>query len=140
MASQGLFPAIDALASTSIMLDPRIVGQVHYDVAEEVRRVMEHYRELQEIIALLGMEELSKEDREAVGRARRLIRYLTQPFAVTSQFTGLKGASVPLKDTLADCQAILSGVADDWAESSLYMIGTLEDARLKEQRTSESAA
>ncbi len=140
MASQGLFPAIDPLASTSIMLDPGIVGQVHYDVAEEVRRVLEHYRELQEIIALLGMEELSRVDQEAVGRARRLIRYLTQPFAVTSQFTGLKGASIPLKDTLADCQAILAGAADDWAESSLYMIGTLEDARLKEQRSSKSAS
>jgi len=133
MASQGFYPAIDPLSSTSIMLDPRLVGEEHYGIAEEVRRLIEHYRELQEIISLLGMEELSLADRTAVGRARRLIRFLTQPFEVTSQFTGLAGASVSLKDTLAGCRAILDGEADDWAESSLYMVGTLADARAKEQ-------
>jgi len=133
MASQGLYPAIDPLASTSVMLDSRVVGEDHYRTAEEVRRLIEHYRELQEIISLLGMEELSAGDRAAVGRARRLIRFLTQPFAVTSHFTGLAGASVPLEETLAGCRAILDGAADDWNESSLYMVGTLDEARAKEQ-------
>ena len=100
MASQGLYPAVDPLASTSVLLDPAIVGEPHYDIAEEVRRLIEHYRELQEIISLLGMEELSAADRKAVKRARRLVRFLTQPFAVTAQFTGMPGASVALEDTL----------------------------------------
>jgi F-type H+-transporting ATPase subunit beta len=136
MASQGLYPAIDPLASTSSMLDARVVGNEHYETAEEIRRLIEHYRELQEIISLLGMEELSAADRTAVGRARRIIRFLSQPFAVTSQFTGLKGASVPLDDTLKGCRAILKGEADDWAESSLYMVGRLDDARRKEEAQS----
>lgn len=133
MASQGLYPAIDPLESTSVMLDPRMVGEQHYETAEEARRLIEHYRELQEIISLLGMEELSAADRTAVRRARRLIRFLTQPFAVTSQFTGLEGASVSLDETLKGSRAILDGATDDWAESSLYMVGTLEDARAKER-------
>jgi len=140
MASQGLYPAIDPLASTSVMLDPRIVGQEHYETAEDVRRLIEKYRELQEIISLLGMEELSSADRTAVRRARRLIRFLTQPFAVTSQFTGLEGASVSLEETLKGCRAILAGETDDWAEGSLYLVGTLEDARAKEQAEGEKAA
>ncbi|MGD9862797.1 MAG: F0F1 ATP synthase subunit beta [Pseudodonghicola sp.] len=132
MASEGLYPAVDPLASSSTLLDPAIVGQRHYDIAEEVRRLIEQYRELQEIISLLGVEELSAADRKAVGRARRLIRFLTQPFAVTAQFTGRAGASVTLEDTLAGCEAILNGEADDWEEGSLYMIGTIADARAKE--------
>jgi F-type H+-transporting ATPase subunit beta len=133
MASEGLYPAIDPLASTSIMLDPRMIGDEHYAIAEEVRRLIEHYRELQEIILLLGMEELSATDRTAVLRARRLIRFLTQPFAVTSQFTGHEGVSVPLQETLRGCRAILDGEADDWVESALYMVGSLDDARAKER-------
>jgi F-type H+-transporting ATPase subunit beta len=132
MASEGLYPAIDPLASTSAILDPRIVGEEHYAIAEEVRRLIEHYRELREIISLLGMEELSAADRAAVRRARRLIRFLTQPFGVTAQFTGLEGALVPIADTLRGCRAILDGEADNWAESSLYMVGDFEDARRKE--------
>ena len=132
MASEGLYPAIDPLASTSAILDPRIDGEEHYAIAEEVRRLIEHYRELREIISLLGMEELSAADRAAVGRARRLIRFLTQPFRVTTQFTGLDGALVPLSDTLRGCRAILDGEADAWAESSLYMVGDFEAARRKE--------
>jgi len=132
MAAEGLYPAIDPLASTSVMLDPRVVGAEHYTVAEEVRRLIERYRELQEIIALLGMEELGSDDRAAVRRARRLIRFLTQPFSVTSQFTGRAGTSVALADTIAGCRAILDGQADDWEESALYMIGTLREAHQKE--------
>jgi F-type H+-transporting ATPase subunit beta len=133
LASQGLYPAIDPLASSSILLDPRVVGERHYRVAEDCRQLIERYRELQEIISLLGMDELSRDDRRAVQRARRLVRFLTQPFAVTAQFTGEAGASVPLEDTLHGCEAILAGETDDWDEASLYMIGTLADAQAKQK-------
>ncbi len=131
MASEGLYPAIDPLASTSTLLDPDIVGREHYETAEEVRRLVERYRELQEIIALLGIEELGAADRRAVGRARRLIRFLTQPFAVTSQFTGIEGSSVALADTISGCRAIMAGEADALAEDALYMTGTFEQARAR---------
>jgi F-type H+-transporting ATPase subunit beta len=137
MASEGLYPAIDPLASSSTMLDPQVVGNDHYEIAEEVRKLIEHYRELQEIISLLGMEELSKADRTAVRRARRLIRFLTQPFAVTAQFTGQEGAVVPLDETLRGCRAILDGETDDWDESAFYMIGTLDDAEEKNRQLGE---
>jgi F-type H+-transporting ATPase subunit beta len=140
MASQGLYPAIDPLASTSVMLDPRVIGAEHYETAEQVRRLIERYRELQEIISLLGIEELSAADRTAVRRARRLIRFLTQPFAVTSQFTGLEGASVTLDETLKGCQQIIAGTTDDWGEDSLYMVGTLDDARTKERAAEGKSA
>jgi F-type H+/Na+-transporting ATPase subunit beta len=140
MASEGLYPAIDPLVSTSTMLEASIVGREHYETAEEVRQLVERYRELQEIISLLGIEELGAADRKAVGRARRLIRFLTQPFSVTTQFTGIEGASVSLADTLAGCRAILQGEADDWAEESLYMVGTLDDARAKEAAAAGRAA
>ena len=129
MASEGLYPAVDPLASSSTLLDPSIVGKRHYETAEKVRETIEQYQELREIISLLGIEELSASDRQAVGRARRLIRFLTQPFAVTSQFTGRKGASVSIEDTLDGCEAILNGETDDWDESALYMVGTLDEAR-----------
>ncbi len=132
MAAQGLYPAIDPLASTSVLLDPRVIGTEHYAVAEEVRRTIARYKELQEIISLLGVEELSAEDRRTVARARRLERFLTQPFMVTEQFTGFKGKSVAVEDTIKGCGAILSGEADQWAENSFYMVGTFEDARHKE--------
>jgi F-type H+-transporting ATPase subunit beta len=115
-----------------MMLDPRRVGEVHYRIAEEVRRTIAHYRELQEIIALLGIEELSAADRTVVTRARRLLRFLTQPFLVTTAFTGKAGRTVELADTIAGCRAILDGEADGWAESSCYMVGDLAEARAKE--------
>ena len=132
MASEGMYPAVDPLASTSSLLDPRIVGEAHYRAAQEVRKSIAHYRELQEIIALLGIEELSASDRIAVRRARHLMRFLTQPFTVTVAFTGKPGRAVELAATLAGCQAILDGVSDDWSEGSLYMVGDLEEARQKE--------
>jgi F-type H+-transporting ATPase subunit beta len=132
MAAEGLYPAIDPLASTSVLLDPLIVGEEHYAVAEEVRRTIARYKELQEIIALLGVEELSAEDRRVVARARRLERFLTQPFLVTEQFTGIAGKSVTIADTIQGCHAILAGEGDEWAESSFYMVGTFEDAQQKE--------
>ena len=132
MAAEGLYPAIDPLASTSVLLDPRVVGEEHYAVAEEVRRTIARYKELQEIISLLGVEELSAEDRRIVARARRLERFLTQPFLVTEQFTGIAGKSVTIEETIKGCRAILAGEGDGWAESSFYMVGTFEDAREKE--------
>ncbi len=116
MASEGMYPAVDPLASTSSLLDPRLVGEAHYRIAQEVRKTIAHYRELQEIIALLGIEELSAADRTAVRRARHLMRFLTQPFMVTVAFTGKPGRTVELAATLAGCRAILDGEADGWAE------------------------
>ncbi|MFC7333120.1 F0F1 ATP synthase subunit beta [Rhodocista pekingensis] len=139
MAAEGLYPAVDPLASSSALLDPLVVGEEHYRTAEDVRALLSHYRELQDIIALLGIEELSPADRLAVKRARRLQRFLTQPFAVTEAFTGRKGGSVPRAETLAGCRAILDGQTDDWAESSLYMVGTLAEAREKEAADGRSA-
>ncbi|MFM0055328.1 F0F1 ATP synthase subunit beta [Paraburkholderia phytofirmans] len=132
MAGEGMYPAIDPIASSSILLDPLVVGEEHAAVAIEVRRIIEHYRELQDVISLLGIEELGAEDRVLVGRARRLQRFLTQPFAVTEAFTGEAGRSVAVADTIAGCQAILAGECDTWQESSLYMIGTLDEGRRKE--------
>ncbi len=132
MAAEGLYPAIDPLASTSVLLDPRVVGEEHYAVAEEVRRTIVRYKELQEIISLLGVDELSVEDRRVVARARRLERFLTQPFLVTEQFTGIAGKSVTIEETIKGCRAILAGEGDELAESSFYMVGTFEDAREKE--------
>jgi F-type H+-transporting ATPase subunit beta len=129
MAAEGMYPAIDPLSSTSILLDPLVVGDAHYALAQSVRETIAHYRELQDIISLLGMEELSQEDRLAVGRARRLQRFLTQPFVVTEAFTGQAGRSVALADTLKGVAAILAGETDDWPESALYMVGDLEEAR-----------
>ncbi|WP_024882254.1 F0F1 ATP synthase subunit beta [Methylosinus sp. LW3] len=138
MASEGMYPAVDPLASTSSLLDPRLVGEAHYRTAQEVRKTIAHYRELREIIALLGIEELSAADRSAVKRARRLMRFLTQPFMVTVAFTGKSGRSVELEATLAGCRAILDGETDDWAESSLYMVGDLDEARRKESQISRA--
>ena len=134
MASEGMYPAVDPLASTSSLLDPRLVGEAHYRTAQDVRKTIAHYRELREIIALLGIEELSAADRSAVQRARRLMRFLTQPFMVTVAFTGKPGRTVPLDATLRGCRAILDGKTDAWAEDSLYMIGDIDEARAKEQQ------
>ena len=131
MAAEGMYPAVDPLSSSSILLDPTVVGAEHYDVAEQVRETIAHYRELQDIISLLGIEELSAQDRLAVTRARRLQRFLTQPFAVTEAFTGVPGRSVPLAETIRGCQAILRGDCDQLAESSLYMIGGIAEAQSK---------
>ena len=138
-AAEGFYPAIDPLASSSILLDPLVVGQTHYEIAEAVRQALARFRELADIISLLGVEELSTADRLLVKRARRLQRFLTQPFMVTEAFTGTKGATVPLADTLAGCRAILDGVADDWSESALYMVGTIEDARRKNAAQTDSS-
>ena len=132
LAAEAFYPAVDPLASSSILLDPLVVGETHYRVAEQVREALARFKDLQDIIALLGMEELGAADRLTVKRARRLQRFLSQPFTVTEAFTGTPGRSVSCADTVAGCQAILNGEADNWAESSLYMVGTFEEARAKE--------
>jgi F-type H+-transporting ATPase subunit beta len=129
MAAEGMYPAIDPLTSNSILLDPQVVGAEHFLLAGRVREAIAHYRELADVIALLGVEELGAADRVIVARARKLLRFLTQPFAVTEAFTGIPGASVSRADTLAGCQAILDGEADDWPESALYMLGNFDQAR-----------
>jgi len=140
MASEAMYPAVDPLASSSTLLDPRLVGEAHYRIAQEARKTIAHYRDLQEIIALLGIEELSAIDRQAVKRARRLMRFLTQPFMVTVAFTGKEGRTVEIADTLAGCRAILDGETDNWAESSLYMIGGLDEARVRERTNAKVAS
>ncbi len=126
MAAQGLYPAVDPLGSNSKMLDPAIVGDEHMEVAEQVRAVIGQYEDLKDIISMLGIEELSEQDRRTVERARRLTRFLTQPFHTTEHFTGKKGATVSLEDTLAGCRAILEGRHDDRPEGDFYMRGALE--------------
>jgi F-type H+-transporting ATPase subunit beta len=134
LAAQAFYPAIDPLASSSILLDPIVVGAEHYTVAEQTREALARLKDLQDIIALLGVEELGTADRLIVKRARRLQRFLSQPFVVTEAFTGTPGRSVSRADTLAGCSAILAGETDDWAEGSLYMVGNLEEARQKEAK------
>jgi len=128
-ASEGLYPAIDPLQSNSNMLVPPVVGERHYMIAQEIRKTLANYEELKDIIAMLGMEELSQEDRRAVQRARRLERFLTQPFSVTEQFTGNKGRMVELEDALDGCERILNDEFSDQPERSLYMIGRIDEAR-----------
>ena len=140
LAAEGFYPAVDPLASTSVLLDPELVGQRHYALAERCRETLARFRELEDIIALLGVEELGAADRLVVARARRLQRFLTQPFLSTEAFTGTPGRSVALVDTLAGIAAILDGSTDDWAESSLYMVGTLQEAERKEQESRARAA
>ena len=127
IVEQGIFPAVDPLASTSRMLDPRIVGQEHYDIAREVQRVLQRYKDLKDIIAILGINELSPEDKELVMRARKMERFFSQPFFVAEAFTGRKGRYVHLKDTIASFKKILAGELDHIPEQCFYMAGGIED-------------
>lgn len=131
IAELGIYPAVDPLDSTSRILDPAIVGQEHYDVARGVESVLQRYKELQDIIAILGMDELSEEDKLTVSRARKIQRFLSQPFHVAEQFTGMEGKYVPLKDTIRGFQEILDGQHDDLPESAFLFVGTIEEAREK---------
>jgi F-type H+-transporting ATPase subunit beta len=130
-ASEGLFPAIDPLQSSSKMATPGIVGERHYQLAQEIRRTLAQYADLKDIIAMLGLEQLSPEDRNVVARARRLERFLTQPFFTTEQFTGHEGKLVSLADSLEGCERILNDEFKDFPESALYMIGPISDAKMK---------
>jgi F-type H+/Na+-transporting ATPase subunit beta len=130
-ASEGLYPAIDPLQSSSKMATPGTIGDRHYRIAQEVRRTLAQYAELKDIIAMLGLEQLSPDDRKVVARARRLERFLTQPFFTTEQFSGLKGQLVGRKDALDGCERILQDEFKDYPEHALYMIGRIAEAQEK---------
>jgi F-type H+/Na+-transporting ATPase subunit beta len=134
-ASEGLYPAVDPLQSSSKMATPGIVGQRHYDLAQEIRRTLAQYAELKDIIAMLGLEQLSQQDRKVVARARRLERFFTQPFFTTEQFTGIKGKVVSLDAALDGCERIVRDEFKDAPESALYMIGSVDEAKLKPPKT-----
>jgi len=133
-ASEGFYPAIDPLLSNSKMATPTILGERHYHLAQDIRRTLAQYAELKDIIAMLGLEQLSAEDRKVVGRARRLERFFTQPFFTTEQFTGMPGKLVALEDSLSGCERILHDEFSDVPEQALYMIGAIDEAQLDEQQ------
>jgi F-type H+-transporting ATPase subunit beta len=128
IAEKGIYPAVDPLASTSRILDPNIVGNEHYSTAREVQRTLQRYKDLQDIIAILGVDELSEEDKLVVSRARKIERFFSQPMFVAEQFTSIPGKYVPLRDTIRSFRAILDGKHDDLPEQAFHMVGTIEDA------------
>jgi F-type H+/Na+-transporting ATPase subunit beta len=140
IAELGIYPAVDPLDSTSRMLDPRVVGDEHYQVARDVQRVLQTYKSLQDIIAILGMDELSEEDKLTVARARKIQRFLSQPFHVAEVFTGTPGVFVNLEDTIKGFRGIVAGEHDDMPESAFYMIGTIEEAVEKARKMAAEAA
>ena len=135
----GIYPAVDPLDSTSRALTPEIVGEEHYNVARRVQELLQKYNALQDIIAILGMDELSEEDRMIVSRARKIQKFLSQPFHVAEVFTGLKGTFVKLEDTIKGFKGILDGKYDDLPEAAFYMVGTIEDALAKAEKMKETA-
>ncbi len=137
IAELGIYPAVDPLDSTSRMLDPEIVGEEHYQVARTVQEILEHYNELQDIIAILGMDELSEEDKILVHRARKIQRFLSQPFSVAEKFTGVEGVYVPLSETIRSFKAIIDGEADEYPESAFFNVGTIDDVRRKAEAEHE---
>ena len=134
IAELGIYPAVDPLASTSRILDARIIGEEHYDVARQVKQVLQRYKDLQDIIAILGIDELSEDDKLTVSRARKLQRFLSQPFFVAEQFTGLPGKYVPIADTVRDFKAIVEGEHDDLPEQAFYLVGTVAEAIEKAEK------
>jgi F-type H+-transporting ATPase subunit beta len=136
----GIYPAVDPLDSTSTMLSPQIVGDIHYGIARQVQKTLQRYKDLQDIIAILGMDELSEDDKLVVARARKMQRFLSQPFFVAAQFTGLTGKFVTLKETIAGFQEILSGSLDDLPEQAFYMVGNVEEAKAKALSLKQAAA
>ena len=140
IAELGIYPAVDPLDSTSRMLDPRIIGEEHYTIAREVQRILQTYKSLQDIIAILGMDELSEEDKLTVSRARKIQRFLSQPFFVAEVFTGTPGKLVDIKDTIASFKAICAGKYDDLPEAAFYMVGPIEEAIDKAKQMAAEAA
>jgi F-type H+-transporting ATPase subunit beta len=128
IAEQGLYPAVDPLASNSRILDPKVVGDEHYATARGVQRVLQRYKDLQDIIAILGMEELSEDDKLIVKRARKIQRFLSQPMFVAEQFTSIPGKYVPVKETVRGFKEILDGKHDDLPEQAFLMVGTIDEA------------
>ncbi len=137
IASLGLYPAVDPLESTSTILEPRIVGERHYEVAREVKQLLQRYKELQDIIAILGMDELSDEDKMTVSRARKMQRFFSQPFFVAEQFTGMEGRYVPVSESVEGFEAILKGECDDLPEQAFMYVGNIDEAREKAKKLSE---
>ncbi|HUO99226.1 MAG TPA: F0F1 ATP synthase subunit beta, partial [Rhizomicrobium sp.] len=140
IAEKGIYPAVDPLDSTSRMLDPRVVGQEHYDIARKVQQTLQRYKSLQDIIAILGMDELSEEDKITVARARKLERFLSQPFHVAEVFTSVPGIFVDLKDTIRSFKAVVNGEYDHLPEGAFFMVGTIEDAVAKAEKMAAEAA
>jgi F-type H+-transporting ATPase subunit beta len=131
IAELGIYPAVDPLDSTSRILNPAVLGNEHYDTAQRVKEILQRYKELQDIIAILGMDELSEEDKLVVSRARKVQRFLSQPFHVAEQFTGLKGVLVDIKDTIKGFNMIMDGEVDEYPEAAFNLVGTIEDAMEK---------
>ena len=131
IVEMGIYPAVDPLGSTSRILDPRVVGEEHYQVARGVQEILQKYKELQDIIAILGMDELSEEDKLVVARARRVQRFLSQPFFVAEQFTGTEGKYVPIQETIRGFKEIIEGKHDDIPESYFLNAGTIDDVLAK---------
>ena len=138
ISNLGIYPAVDPLESTSRILDPNIVGEEHYEIASKVKHILERYKELQDIIAILGIDELSEEDRLVVGRARRVQRFLSQPFSVAEQFTGMKGKFVTINDTIKGFKEILEGKVDDLPEAAFLYAGSIDEVREKAKAMLES--
>src|ERR671913_467703 len=136
LSAQGIYPAVDPLSSSSTLLDPSVVGDEHYAVAQEVQNILQRYKELQDIIAILGIDELSEEDKVIVGRARRLQRFLSQPFFVAEQFTGLEGKFVELDETIRSFKEVVEGKHDDLPEQAFYLVGNIDEAVQKARKTS----
>jgi F-type H+-transporting ATPase subunit beta len=134
IAELGIYPAVDPLDSTSTILSPQVVGAEHYQCARDVQRVLQRYKELQDIIAILGMDELSEDDKLIVQRARKIRNFLSQPFSVAQAFTGIEGKYVPLKDTIRSFKAIVNGEYDHLPEQAFYMVGGIEEAVEKAKR------
>ncbi|HZH31170.1 MAG TPA: F0F1 ATP synthase subunit beta [Pyrinomonadaceae bacterium] len=138
IAELGIYPAVDPLSSSSRLLDPRIIGEEHYQTAQDVKRILQRYKELQDIIAILGLDELSEEDRLAVSRARKVQRFFSQPFFVAAQFTGLEGKYVKLEETIKGFREIIDGKCDDLPEQAFFLQGTIEDVRAKARQLAEA--
>lgn len=139
ISEKGIYPAVDPLASTSRVLDPQVVGDEHYEVARAVQKVLQRYKELQDVIAILGMDELSEEDKGIVSRARRLEKFLSQPFHVAEQFTGIPGSYVKLADTIRSFKEVLSGKYDDLPEEAFYLVGDIESVKEKAEKLGAGA-
>jgi F-type H+-transporting ATPase subunit beta len=140
IASLGIYPAVDPLASTSTILSPEVVGERHYNVARRVQEILQRYKELQDIIAILGLDELSEEDRQTVSRARKVQRFLSQPFYVAEVFTGVKGEYVPTSETVESFESIVKGDLDDVPEQAFLNVGSVEQVLAKAKSLQESAA
>ncbi|MCB2099431.1 MAG: F0F1 ATP synthase subunit beta, partial [Rhodobacterales bacterium] len=140
ISEKGIYPAVDPLDSTSRMLDPMIVGEEHYGVARQVQSILQRYKSLQDIIAILGMDELSEEDKLTVARARKIQRFLSQPFHVAEVFTGTPGVFVSLEDTIKGFKGIVEGEYDHLPEAAFYMVGTIEEAMERAKRLAAEAA